>query len=420
MRQGQEFVSAQQGFFYPTVGASFSPTRNKVAGNQSGNAPGLQGNGTNITGTQNPSGPAPYNSPVYYNFYTAQLSLGYSPDVFGGKLRQVESLKAQAETLRFQMEATYITLANNVVGAAIQLASLKSQIQATQAYIDQNAKAVEILHKQLQLGYVMGIDVANQESALAQAKQLMPPLNKQYEQTRDLIRALCGDLPNATIDEDIDLSSLRLPSDLPVTLPSKLVAQRPDIRAAEEQLHSASAQVGVAVAARLPQFTISGAFGGAASQIPQMFASGAPFWNLIGNIAQPIFDGGTLLHHERAAEEALKQAQAQYRSTVITAFQNVADTLHAIQSDADALVACSEAEQATHKVLTLTEKQYQLGYVNYMTLLSAQQAHQQSLVTLVQAQTNRFGDTAALFQAVGGGWWNRNEVAAADNSQNKQ
>jgi NodT family efflux transporter outer membrane factor (OMF) lipoprotein len=407
LRQAQEFTNAQRGYFYPTAGLDFSPSRTKIAGNQGGNSPGLQGNGSVISTYQNPSGPGPVNGPAYYNFYTAQLSLSYSPDVLGGNRRQVESLQAQAESLRFQMEATYVTLASNVVAAAIQEASLHSQIAAVQALIDKNAKAVDILRNQLKLGYAMGIDVATQESALAQAKALLPPLQKQMEQTHDLIRALCGNLPNADIDDDFDLAALHLPEDLPVTLPSKLVEQRPDIRAAEEQLHSASAQVGVAVAARLPQFTITGALGGGAEKIPQMFASGGPFFSLVGDVAQTIFDGGTLMHRERAADEGLKQAQAQYRGTVITAFQNVADTLHAIQSDADALSACAEAERAAKVVMQLTQKQHQLGYVDFLTQLVAEETYEQTLLNLVQARTNRYGDTAALFQALGGGWWNR-------------
>jgi NodT family efflux transporter outer membrane factor (OMF) lipoprotein len=416
LRQALEFVYAQQGYFYPTVGADFNAERQKLDGNNGGNSPGIQGNGTTIATGSNPGGPN-YNAPVVYNFYTAQLVLGYTPDVFGGNRRAVESLRAQADSLRYQMEATYITLASNVVGAAIQAASLRSQIAATQAFIDENAKAVDILHRQFAAGYVMRIDVALQESALAQARQLLPPLQKQLEQTHDLLRALCGKLPSEAVDDDFDLSALQLPTELPVSLPSKLVEQRPDVRAAEEQLHSASAQVGVAIANRLPQFTITGAIGGTASKVNQMFSSGGPFWNLIGDVAQPIFDGGTLLHRERAADEGLHQAAAQYRLTLITAFQNVADTLHAVQSDADALAATVAAEQAAKTVMDVTQQQYQAGYVNFLTLLSAQENYQQSLVTLIQARTNRLGDTAALFQALGGGWWNRatgDTVAAAD------
>ena len=182
----------------------------------------------------------------------------------------------------------------------------------------------------------MRIDVAAQEAALAQVETTLPPLQKQLEQTRDLIRALVGDLPNAA-DETIELDALQLPPDLPVTLPAKLIEQRPDVRAAEAQLHAANAQVGVAVAAMLPQFSITGEYGGNATQITQMFSAGGPFWSLYGNVTQPIFQGGTLLHQERAAKQALKQAAAEYQNTVITAYQNVADTLHLSLSDADAL-----------------------------------------------------------------------------------
>jgi NodT family efflux transporter outer membrane factor (OMF) lipoprotein len=418
LRQALEYVYAQQGFFYPTVGADFNAERQKLDGNNGGNSPGLQGNGTTIATGANPKGPD-YNSPVVYNFYTAQLVLGYTPDVFGGNRRAVESLRAQADALRYQMEATYITLASNVVGAAIQVASLRSQIAATQAFIEENVKALEILHKQFDAGYAMRIDVALQESALAQARQLLPPLQKQLEQTHDLVRVLCGKLPNDAVDDDFDLSALQLPAELPLSLPSKLVEQRPDVRAAEEQLHAASAQVGVAIANRLPQFTITGAIGGTASRVNQIFSPGGPFWNLIGDVAQPIFDGGTLLHRERAADEGLRQAAAQYRLTLITAFQNVADTLHAVQSDADALAATVAAEQAARTVLDVTDRQYRAGYVGFLTLLGAQESYQQALVTLVQARTNRLGDTAALFQALGGGWWNRpagDTVASADSA----
>ena len=406
LRQAIEYVYAQQGYFYPTVGADFSAERQKLAGNLGTSAPGVQGNGTNITAYQNPAGPV-YNKPIDYNFYTAQLVVGYTPDVFGANRRQVESLRAQADSLRYQMEATYITLASNVVAAAVQEASLRSQIEATLAFIDENQKALDILRNQFRLGYVMRIDVALQESALAQAKALLPPLQKQLEQTHDLLRALCGNLPNEALDDDFDLAALHLPEDLPVSLPSKLLEQRPDIRAAEEQLHSASAQVGVAIAARLPQFTITGAIGGTASKVSQMFDPGGPFWNLIGDVTQPIFAGGTLLHRERAAEEGLRQAKALYRQAVITAFQNVADTLHAVASDAEALAAAVDAEHAAKEVLDVTQRQYDVGYVNFLALLSAQESYQQAVVALALARTNRLGDTAALFQALGGGWWNR-------------
>ncbi len=406
LRQANELTAAQRGFFYPTITPDFQASRQQIAGNLSSNDPGLQGNGSVILS------PTP-SQPVTYNFYTAQVALSYAPDVFGGNRRQVESLKAQADSLHYQMEAAYITLASNVVAAAIQDASLKSQIKATKTYVAESQQATDILKEQFRQGFVMRLDFAQQQAALAQAKALLPPLEKQLEQTQDLIRALTGGLPSDAVDDDFDLDSLRLPQDLPVSLPAKLIDQRPDVRAAEEQMHAASAQVGVAIANRLPQFTITAAYGGAASQVSQLFSSGGPFWSLIGDSAVTAFDGGALKHRQRAAEQALIQARAQYRSTLITAFQNVADTLHAISSDADALAAAAEAETAARTARDVTKTQRDLGYVNTQTLLTAEGAYQLAVVTRVQAQTNRYGDAAALFQALGGGWWNRETVSRA-------
>jgi NodT family efflux transporter outer membrane factor (OMF) lipoprotein len=258
----------------------------------------------------------------------------------------------------------------------------------------------------------MRIDLAAQEAALAQAKATLPPLQKQLAQTRDMIRALVGNLPNQDVPETFELDTLQLPPELPLSLPAKIIEQRPDVRAAEAQLRAANAQVGVAVAAMLPQFSINGSLGGNATQIPWMFRSGGPFWNLYGNVSQPIFEGGTLLHRKRAANEALKQAAAQYQSTVITAYQNVADTLHASISDADTLAADVAAEVAAKVTYDLTYRQMDVGYINYLTLLSAETAYQQAMLTRVQAQATRYGDTVALFQALGGGWWNRPQLAA--------
>jgi NodT family efflux transporter outer membrane factor (OMF) lipoprotein len=405
LKQAQENVYAQQGYFFPTLTGGYTVTRQQVAGNLSNNAPGLQANGTFIGSTGA--------TPVTYSFHTAQLTVGYAPDVFGGNRRQVESLQAQAANQRFMLEAAYVTLATNVVAAALQEASTRAQIDATRQIIRVNEESLKILHEQFRVGYAMRIDVAAQEAALAQAKALLPPLEKQYEQTRDLIRALAGNLPNQDVAETFELSALHLPEDPPVSLPSKLIAQRPDVRAAEEQMHAASADVGVAISNILPQFNITAAAGGGATAFTQMFASGGPFWSLGAGVTQPLFDGFTLLHRKRAADQALIQAEAQYRSTVITAFQNVADTLHALVSDASALAAAVETEQAAKVTLDLTVRQSQAGYVNYLTLLNAQQAYQQALAARVQAQATRYGDTAALYQALGGGWWHRGEQQTA-------
>ena len=409
LRQAQELVRAQQGFFFPTVAANYNFERQKLAGNLTGtSAPGAQGDGSGIFAYQNPSpAPPPHNLPLYFNFQTAQLTVGFVPDVFGSNRRKVESLDAQAQLQRFELEATYVTLASNIVAAAIQEASTRAQIAATQEIIEYNEKSLRILLDKLKDGYAMRIDVAAQEAQLAQANALLPPLVKQFEQTRDLIRALLGKLPNQEIEQTFDLAALKLPQDIPLSLPSKIIEQRPDVRAAEQQLRSLNAQVGVAIAAMLPQFSITGALGGTASEFPWLFRSGGPFWNLIGDVSQPLFAGGTLWHSKRAADQALRQAAAQYQVTVITAYQNVADTLHAMLADADALAADLAAERAAKVTLDLTHEKMQDGYTDYLTDLAAQMAYQQALLSLVQAQATRFGDTAALYQALGGGWWNR-------------
>jgi NodT family efflux transporter outer membrane factor (OMF) lipoprotein len=393
LRQAHELTLAAKGAFFPTVQASFTPSRNLTA-----------------TGAVSP---ASASGKPYYTLDTAQVSVSYAPDVFGGTRRQVESQQAQEDMQRFETEAAYLTLTSNVVTAVIQEVSTRSQIAATEDIIEVNRKSLEILRNQQRFGYAMGIDAAAQEAALAQVEQTLPPLQKQLEETRDLIRALVGNLPNQDVAQTFTLSMLHLPEDLPLSLPSKIVEQRPDVRAAEEQMRSASANVGVAVAAMLPQITLTPSIGTAANSIATMFGGGTYFWSLVGSAAQTIFDGGTLLHKRRAADEALIQAAAQYRSTVISAFQNVADTLHALLSDADALKAAVRSEQAAKVTLDLTQRQSQVGYVNYLTLLQAQQAYQTAVINLVQAQANRFSDTAALFQALGGGWWHRAEQRTA-------
>jgi NodT family efflux transporter outer membrane factor (OMF) lipoprotein len=418
LAQAQELVYAQQGFYFPSVGATYQAERHKIAGNLTNDqAPGVQGNGDNLSAPLQSPGVPPYTTPLYYNFQTAELTVGFVPDVFGSNRRQVESLAAQTEVQRFALEATYITLASNVAAAAIQEASLRAQIRATQEIIAADEKALQILRDQFRLGQAMRIDVAAQETVLAQAKATLPPLQLQFEQGRDLIRALVGNLPNQDVTETFELDALHLPPELPVSLPSKIIEQRPDVRAAEAQLHAANAQVGVAVAAMLPQFSITGSYGGNADQFSWMFRHGGPFWNLVGDVTQPLFQGGTLLHRKRAADQALKQAAAQYQSAVITAYQNVADTLHASLSDADALAANVDAEKAAKVTYDLTRRQMEVGYVNTLILLAAETAYDQALLSRVQAQAARYGDTVALFQALGGGWWNRTAKSSAMNDK---
>ncbi len=202
-----------------------------------------------------------------------------------------------------------------------------------------------------------------------------------------------------------------LPPELPLTLPSSLVRQRPDIQASEALLHVASAQLGVATANLYPQITLSGSVGSAALQAGNLFGPGSGFWSIAAGLLQPIFNGGALSARRRAAIAAYDQAAAQYRATVLTAFQNVADALRALDTDAAALKAQADAELLARESIELAARQYQLGAVSYLVLLDAQRSYQQSRIGLVQAQAARYADTAALFQALGGGWWNRDPLA---------
>lgn len=394
LRVTQENVAAQEGAYFPSIAGNFSPSRQK-----------------NPTGSLAPT--ASSGNPIF-SLYTAQVSVSYVPDVFGLNRRTVESLQAQADQQRFQLEATYLTLTSNVVAAAVQEASLRAQIAATEEIIKLETELLDLLRRQNALGQVAEAEVVAQDAALATAEATLPPLEKQLAQQRDLLAALAGRFPSDEPTQRFELATLQLPQELPVSLPSTLVEQRPDIRSAEETLHAASAQIGVAIANRLPNLTLTAADGSSATVISQLFTPGNGFWSVAGSLTQPIFEGGTLLHRERAARAAYDQAAAEYRGTVITAFQNVADTLRALQSDAKALKAAVRAEHAAAQSLEITRRQLQLGSINYLALLTAQQVYLQAVINLAQAQANRYADTAALFQSLGGGWWNRVDVAESD------
>jgi NodT family efflux transporter outer membrane factor (OMF) lipoprotein len=387
LRQARENVAAQRGVYFPTVTGEFSASRN-------------------LTPTASLS-PASASGNPYYSLITPQLNVSFVPDVFGANRRAVESLDALADNQKYQLEATYLTLSANVVTGAIQEASLRGQIAATEETIRVETHLLDILRRQQDLGQAAGADVAAQEAALAQAQLLLPPLRKQLAQQRDSLTALAGRYPSEEIAATFHLEDLTLPADLPVSVPAKLVQQRPDIQAAEATMHSASAQIGEAVAARLPQITLTGSVGSSPTDSGRFFQPGTNFWTIAGSITGPIFDAGTLLHKQRAAQAAFDQAAAQYQATVVSAFQNVADSLRALQADADALAAATASEKAAARSLSIVQKQLDLGQIAYLSLLNAQNTYQQARLALVQADANRLADTAALFQALGGGWWNR-------------
>ncbi|MBD8882363.1 efflux transporter outer membrane subunit [Rhodanobacter sp. 7MK24] len=384
LRQAQEAQAAGKGALFPQVTADYNVNRQRVASTL--------------------ASPAASNA-YYYTLHTAQLEVSWAPDLFGGNRRQLEALRAQTDVQRFQLEAARLSLTSNVVVAAIQQAGLRAQVEATQKIIAMQQETLDSFQRQLKLGQLAPSDVTAQTATLAQTQATLPPLQKQLNQQNDAIAALLGQSAADASVTSFNLTDLHLPDTLPLSLPAQLVAQRPDVRAAEAQLHAASAQVGIAVANRLPKFTLSANAGSSPMNIDDLFKDGSAFWNLAADVSEPVFNAGTLKHQQRAAEAALDEAKAQYRGAVVAAMQNVADTLYALKADADALQAAQVAEQAAKHSLDINRRQFDLGDVNRLAVLQAEQTWQQAEVTLVQARVARYSDTAALFQALGGGWW---------------
>jgi len=392
LKVAQQNVRAQRATLFPTVQSNFGAAANQVPNFLS--AP-----------TADPNN-------YSYSLFTLGLTLTYNLDLWGANRRQIESLDALAEAQCFQLEGAYLSLAANVVAAAILEASLRAQLESTQRIIATQRDTLDILNRQSGLGAVTGADVAAQQAALAQVEATLPPLQKALAQQRNLLATLIGHFPNESLIERFRIADLKLPQELPLSLPSKMVEQRPDVRAAEANLHSANALVGVATANQFPNITLNASMATQALTLGTLFGPALPASVVGGSVLQTILDGGALAAKKRAAQAALEQADAQYRSTVLTAFRNVADTLRALEYDALALRAAVAAEQATAISLQIARRRLELGDTTYIFVLTAELAYQQAALARVQAQAARFTDTAALFQALGGGWWNRSMVEA--------
>jgi NodT family efflux transporter outer membrane factor (OMF) lipoprotein len=396
LKQANENVLAQKGAYWPQVTGSFAASRQRQPASLA---------------------PIPGNNALQFDLFTPQVSVSYAPDVFGLNRRTVESLEAQREAVRYQMVATYNTLVSNVAVTAITLAAVDAEIDATNTLIADNDRMVDIVQYQFGKGYASGVDLAAQKSQAAQLAATLPPLMKQAAQLRDQLAVLVGKFPSEAGKDPVQLTDLALPTEIPLTLPSALVAQRPDILQAESNLHAASANIGVAIANRLPNIQLSANAGSTALAIGQLFTPGNNFWTLASTVTAPIFDGGTLLHQERAARAAYDVAAAQYRSAVLTAFQNVGDSLVALEQDGDGLKAAATAEDAARTTRDLAERQLKDGYASPLQLLNAEQSWQQARINLVLAQSSRFSDTAALFDALGGGWWHQADLNGAKHDE---
>jgi NodT family efflux transporter outer membrane factor (OMF) lipoprotein len=398
LRQANETTAAGRGSFFPSVSGNYQAERQKSSGAQFG----LPGAGSFL-----------------YTLNSATVNVSYTLDVFGAVRRQVESLQAQADAARFSLEASYLALTANIVTAAVTEASLRAQIAATEDIGKSQQSQLDIAERRLKSGGTARSDVLQQQATLQSTLANLPVLRSQLAQERNLLATYVGSLPADYTGAQINLDSLTLPTELPVSLPSALVEQRPDVRQYAEQLHQATADIGVATANLLPQLTLTGSYGGVAEKFSDLFSPSSVIWSLIGGVTQPIFKGGELVHQRRAKVAAAQQAAANYKSTVITAFSNVSNALYALQADADALAAQSAFEQSSAESLKLVQAQFKSGGASYLQVLTAEQSYQTAAIGLVKARAQRFADTAALFQALGGGWWNRNDLAANSNQKGR-
>lgn len=391
LRQASEKYEAATGDRFPSVDASFGATRQKF----------------------NPAATGQVGVPSsIFTLHNASVKVSYGLDIFGGTQRAIEKAEAETEYQRFERDATYMTLTANVVTAAVQEASLNAQVQKTQKIIAIETEQLAVIKKQFELGAVDKSSLLQQQATLAQTQAALPTLQKQLAVQRSQLAVLVGVFPGNSVIEPFDLATLHLPEILPVSVPSKLVAQRPDIRAAEAQLHAASAGIGVATADMLPKFSITGNYGSETTDFGKLFSPSAELWSVGTGVLQPIFRGGELLHQKRSAVAAYDKAAAQYESTVLAAFKNVGDTLRALQYDADALASQADAAKAAEDSMAMTQAQFKAGAIAYPHLLDAQRTYQQAHISLVQAQAARFSDTAALFQALGGSMEESPEVSA--------
>jgi NodT family efflux transporter outer membrane factor (OMF) lipoprotein len=405
LREAEENTRAEQGAFLPSLSGGFQAQRQQISSAELAQA-GATSLTPGVTSLSNKVTIPPF------TLYDASLSVSYAPDVFGGVRRQVESLAAQAEDQRYELEAAYLTLTANIVTSAVTEASLNGQIDATRKVIAAEQSELSILQAQVSLGGAAQANVLNEQATLAASEATLPPLQSELAQARNQLADYVGAFPGDFHVADFTLEALHLPGTLPVSLPSAIVAQRPDIAAASAQLHAASANLGVADANMLPQISLSADIGHEALTTGSLFTPQTLLWSLVGGITQPIFEGGTLSARRKAALAALQAAGAQYQATVLSAFQNVADALQVLQYDAVTLNAADAAEQAAAASLVVTQDQYRLGGQPFTAVLTAQTNYQTAAITQVKANAARLADTAALYQALGGGWWHRNDVSS--------
>lgn len=389
LRQSEDSLRAGYGVFFPQLDANLGATRQKFSPARFG-------------------GSAPSS---IFNLFTLGATVSYALDVFGVEQRTVEGLQAQVDVQQYMVLATYLTLTGNVANTLIARSAYRDQIKATADVIRSLQEQVGVAEVQVEAGTASYTTLLSLQSQLASFQATIPPLRQSLAKTESLLATLVGRTPAEWSPPDVELSALALPRDLPVTLPSELVRQRPDILVAEARLHSASANVGVATAALFPNFALSGSYGQTSNATSSLFQSNANVWSLGAAVAGPLFHGGTLWFQRRAAIDAYDQSLAIYRQTVLSGLAQVGDALRALEHDAEALDASSRNLRAAGDVLPLVEANYIAGTVNYLGLLVANAQFLQAKIAYLQTLAQRYQDTVALFVALGGGWWNEAPVS---------
>ncbi len=402
LRQSQANLRAGYGVFLPQVDASFEANRQKFSSARFG-------------GSLSPSQAGAGTGSLIFNVYTLAGTVNYTLDVFGGERRTVEGLKAQVDFQRSTVLAAYNTLLGNIVNTVIAQAGYKDQIKATEEILSTQREQVRITEAQNRAGTVPYLNVLSLQAQLAATEATLPPLQQRLSQAEHLLATLVGRTPAEWASPRIDLADLMLPENLPITLPSDLVRQRPDIVAAEAQLHNASANIGVATAAMFPSFTLNGTYGQSSNALDTLLRRASNYWSLAADIAAPIFHGGTLWFRRKAAIAAYHQSLADYRQTILSGFSQVADLLRALEHDAETLRAQQQGFNAAEGSLRLIQVNYQAGTVNYLQVLAANTQYYQARIGYLQALAQRLQDTAALFVALGGGVWNDGQKTLEDN-----
>jgi NodT family efflux transporter outer membrane factor (OMF) lipoprotein len=381
LRKTQDDLRAGYGVFFPEVNAGAGVSRQRY-----NLAPGVLPSDT-------------------FNLFSLSGTVSYAIDIWGGARRQAEVLQAAVDAERYTLAGAYVMLAGNVVDGVIATAAYRDEIDATKVTAVLLREQVRIAGAQAAGGTVPYSNVLSLQSQLSSTEATLPPLEEKIDQTAHLLSALTGMTPADGSQPTLTLADLKIPEDLPLTVPSELVRQRPDVLIAEAELHAANANIGVATAAMLPNVTLSAGFGVNSTTLGNLFAPGGAAWNVAAGLTQPIFRGGTLYYQRKAAVDAREAAAAQYRQTVLAAFEQVADALRGLTHDADTVVAETEAVDTAEHAMRLMQANYQSGIATYLQVLVADGQYLQAKIGYVQAVAQRLQDTVMLYVALGGGFW---------------